>query len=146
MLHYNPLKRISAQKALDHPWFKQKGNKNYKYSEQDFNKYLQKKQLLSYDRVELSSNELPGSDINDADSETELLMSQKLEQKDQSDDEFYQLPKLPKLDIRFIDRSFTNLGYIGYGDGIEVEELDQTANWQFDDIMDLKSESQQQAR
>lgn len=40
------------------------------------------------------------------------------------DNDFYELPKHPKLDIRFIDRSFTNLGYLGYGDGIEVEELD----------------------
>ena len=30
-----------------------------------------------------------------------------------------------------IDRSFTDLGYIGYGDGIDLQELDSTGNWQF---------------
>jgi len=29
-----------------------------------------------------------------------------------------------KFDVRLIDRSFTNLGYIGFGDGICLEELD----------------------
>lgn len=28
-----------------------------------------------------------------------------------------------------IDRSFTDLGYIGYGDGIDLYELDSTGNW-----------------
>eukprot|EP00825_Cyclidium_porcatum_P035582 TRINITY_DN3732_c0_g1_i2.p3 TRINITY_DN3732_c0_g1~~TRINITY_DN3732_c0_g1_i2.p3 ORF type:complete len:146 (-),score=37.56 TRINITY_DN3732_c0_g1_i2:194-631(-) len=133
MLHHNPLKRASAQKALDHLWFKHKVVKNYKYSEQEFNKYMQKKQLISYDQVELSGNEQPGSEINDGDSENEDESD-----KDMPDNDFYELPKHPKLDIRFIDRSFTNLGYLGYGDGIEVEELDQTANWQFDNILDQK--------
>lgn len=30
-----------------------------------------------------------------------------------------------------VDRSFTNLGYIGFGDGIDFDALDQTGNWQF---------------
>ncbi|CAD8088219.1 unnamed protein product [Paramecium primaurelia] len=35
------------------------------------------------------------------------------------------------VDHRVIDRSFTDLGYIGYGDGIDLEQLDSTGNWQF---------------
>jgi serine/threonine-protein kinase SRPK3 len=35
------------------------------------------------------------------------------------------------VERKFIDRSFTDLGYIGFGDGIETELLDSTANWQF---------------
>ena len=30
-----------------------------------------------------------------------------------------------------IDRSFTDLGYIGFGNGIEIDMLDSTGNWQF---------------
>ncbi len=36
-----------------------------------------------------------------------------------------------KVDLKFIDRSFTNMGYIGYGDGIDLEDLDKGGNWQF---------------
>lgn len=42
----------------------------------------------------------------------------------ESDKEFYELEEFPRIDRRYIDRSFTNLGYIGYGDGIQLEELD----------------------
>ena len=35
------------------------------------------------------------------------------------------------VDLRLVDRSFTDLGYIGYGDGIDMEMLDCTRNWQF---------------
>jgi serine/threonine-protein kinase SRPK3 len=30
-----------------------------------------------------------------------------------------------------IDRSFTDLGYIGFSDGIRLCELDTKGNWQF---------------
>jgi serine/threonine-protein kinase SRPK3 len=30
-----------------------------------------------------------------------------------------------------IDRSFMDLGYIGYGEGIFLEQLDAGPNWQF---------------
>jgi serine/threonine-protein kinase SRPK3 len=35
------------------------------------------------------------------------------------------------IDRKEIDRSFTDLGYIGFGDGIEIDKLDSTGNWQF---------------
>ena len=41
-----------------------------------------------------------------------------------------------KVDMRIVDRSFTNLGYIGYGEGINFDTLDQTGNWQFDEFID----------
>ncbi len=49
---------------------------------------------------------------------------------DSSDDEFYGYEKVG--DIRYIDRSFMDLGYIGYGDGIFLEKLDFGPNWQFE--------------
>jgi serine/threonine-protein kinase SRPK3 len=33
--------------------------------------------------------------------------------------------------IRTIDRSFTDLGYVGFCDGIDLESLDNCGNWQF---------------
>lgn len=37
-----------------------------------------------------------------------------------------------QVEHRVIDRTFTDLGYIGYGDGIDLELLDSTGNWQFE--------------
>jgi serine/threonine-protein kinase SRPK3 len=34
-------------------------------------------------------------------------------------------------EIKLIDRSYTDLGYIGYGTGIYLEKLDFGPNWQF---------------
>ena len=44
-------------------------------------------------------------------------------------DEFFNYEK--RGDIRYIDRSFMDLGYIGYGEGIYLEKLDFGPNWQF---------------
>lgn len=41
-----------------------------------------------------------------------------------------QLRRTP-INIKLIDQSFSNLGYIGFCDGLNLEELDQLANWQF---------------
>lgn len=35
------------------------------------------------------------------------------------------------VEVKLVDRSFTDLGYIGYCDGICLEDLDACANWQF---------------
>jgi len=35
------------------------------------------------------------------------------------------------MKLKLIDRSFTDLGYIGYNDGISLHKLDSEANWQF---------------
>lgn len=36
------------------------------------------------------------------------------------------------VEHQIIDRTFTDLGYIGYGDGIDLNQLDSTGNWQFE--------------
>lgn len=33
--------------------------------------------------------------------------------------------------IKLVDRSFTDLGYVGYCEGIDLEKLDACKNWQF---------------
>ena len=47
----------------------------------------------------------------------------------EDEDDLYEVEK--EGDIRQIDRSFTDLGYIGYGTGIFLEKLDFGPNWQF---------------
>ncbi len=51
-----------------------------------------------------------------------------------SDDQFYGPPNLP-TNLYEIDRSFTDIGYVGYGDRINLDELDNTANWQFEEFI-----------
>lgn len=34
--------------------------------------------------------------------------------------------------IRLIDQSFTDVGYTGYSEGIDLQRLDAISNWQFD--------------
>ena len=50
-----------------------------------------------------------------------------------SDEEWYGKDcKYKKIDnIRLIDQSFTDVGYTGYSEGIDLDRLDADANWQF---------------
>jgi hypothetical protein len=40
---------------------------------------------------------------------------------DEDDDKFY---GKREFDLKLVDRSFTNLGYIGFGEGIKLDDLD----------------------
>ena len=42
--------------------------------------------------------------------------------------EFYGKSKHENLDLKLIDRSFWNGGYLGFGDGIKLDELDTDCN------------------
>ncbi|EGR29242.1 serine protein kinase, putative [Ichthyophthirius multifiliis] len=133
MLKAEPLKRASARQVLLHcDWLKANTNYLFKYTESEFQRYMAKKQLLSYDEVQLSSNEAEDSEIYDADSSKNTSVLQ-----EDDDDQFYGQSEY-KFDYKLIDRSFTNLGYIGYGDGIVLEDLDQNANWQFENFKKQK--------
>lgn len=48
----------------------------------------------------------------------------------ENEEELYEVEKMGN--IRQIDRSFTDLGYIGYGTGIFLDKLDFGPNWQFE--------------
>ncbi len=65
---------------------------------------------------------MSSSDDNDADDEMN-----KNNAEEENDDEFYGYQ--PNINRQYIDRSFTNLGYIGFGDGINFGELDNAGNW-----------------
>lgn len=50
-----------------------------------------------------------------------------------SDEEWYgEEIKYKRINnIRLIDQSFTDVGYTGYSEGINLDRLDSIANWQF---------------
>ena len=128
MLEYYPNVRNSAKDCLSHIWLKMSPNYEFRMNESEIETYFKNKQLSGpIDEMQVSSNEAIDSDINDADGEDNDDSVDNV-----SDTKFYGEVK-KKISNKLIDRSFTNMGYIGYGDGLNLEELDQTANWQFDE-------------
>ncbi|CAD8101659.1 unnamed protein product [Paramecium sonneborni] len=117
MLNPYPEKRATAQQSLQHSWLQSESD-GIKMSDEEFREYKVQRGQVEFKKIAESEEE-------DADrSETPELI----------------LP-LPsryryKIEPRFvnrneIDRSFTDLGYIGFGNGIEIDMLDSTGNWQF---------------
>jgi len=134
MLIYYPERRATAQQCLKDPWFSMPQEENFKMSEEEYEQYIkaQQKEEAKQKELDLSSNEAQDSDIYDGENEDNKSL-----ELDEFDSELLSQKRLPESN-KIIDRSFTNLGYIGYGDGILVEDLDQTANWQFDDFKEPK--------
>ena len=128
MLEIYPERRARAQKCIFSEWLKVPQQENFKMNPKDFEKYMTKKSLLEPDKIVLSSNEAQDSEINDGDSEDNNII-----EDSESDREFYGVNKEP-INFKLLERSFINAGYIGYGDGINLEGLDQDANWQFEEI------------
>lgn len=130
---------------LNHPWLNLEDNYNVKMTDEEHGNYLQKRKRLQdllgkeynpindehfikqggkYDR-EIGHFD---NEVNDGDREDNSNISELSE----NEDEFYDYK--PQIDMNAVDRSFTNLGYIGYGDGIDLTALDNTGNWQFDNV------------
>lgn len=133
MLEFQPTKRITAQESLKSLWLKQNfdDSDDIKMNEEEFHKFLQKSrlaqkspELLKETEDDSSNKEDVDSDRDDADLEDNQFLSD-----DEISDENEAF-----FDRRFLDRSFANqkFGYIGYGDGILLDELDVKGNWQFD--------------
>lgn len=129
MLEFYPEKRISAKESLNNEWLKIKGYQEYKMNEQEIQNCLSKTQKAQKNEDMINSDENSSnkedidSDRNDADQEDYALMSDDSISEDEVE-----------FDRRFLDRSFANqkYGYIGYGDGIQLTDLDAKGNWQFD--------------
>lgn len=102
-------------------------------TEEEFVEYSENKQLTRKEELKefLNVEEILDDDLNDADNEG---FSGDDEEDEEEDDSFYENIEL-KPDHAIVDRSFTNLGYIGFGEGINFETLDQTKNWQFDEYL-----------
>ena len=129
MLEYYPNERATARDCLSHSWLKMIPDPEFRMNESEIEIYFKKKQLTvgPVDDVQGESNDVLDSDINDADGEDND------DKEDNITDNMFYGEQRTKINNKLVDRSFTNLGYIGYGDGLNLEELDQTANWQFDE-------------
>lgn len=127
MLEFDPRKRISAKDALKDNWLYMTSGAEFNMTEQEFEAYNSMKNLkqLEHEMEVQKMNLNDESDVDFADSEDNG------ETNFDENDSFYK-EKKQKLDMKIIDRSFCNLGYIGFGDGIDFDTLDQTRNWQFD--------------
>lgn len=68
---------------LNNQWLRKLTQFDHRYSEEEFTRFMDKKKLLSYDKVILSSYEAEDSEINDGDSEDNNLD----EELDESDKE-----------------------------------------------------------
>lgn len=99
-------------------------------NEKEFQSFLQRSEILQRLKEEDPAFDGNSSTKDDVDSD-----------RDDADQEDYgEMSEDPasengaEFDRRFLDRSFANqkYGYIGYGDGIQLEELDMKGNWQFD--------------
>ena len=120
MLEFYPEKRISAQKSLPSKWLSQNLVGDCKMNESELQSFLKKSELAQKfnddpNRDDASSNkEDVDSDRDDADQEDYAMMSEDPLSEDGVG-----------FDRRFLDRSFANqkYGYIGYGDGIQLQEL-----------------------
>ena len=120
MLECYPHKRISCRDAIGNEWLK-----DYTVST---NPRMDEKELLFYMENKQEQEPVPekyDSEVNDGDSEDNSELSEEL-----SEFGFKEVNIHPG----FIDRSFTDLGYIGFGGGIDFSDLDRTGNWQFDNI------------
>ncbi|EAS00244.2 kinase domain protein (macronuclear) [Tetrahymena thermophila SB210] len=135
MLKTNPLDRASAHECLQTKWIHTKPNYLFKYTDQEFIRYQDKKKLLQQEDLNLQSHEAEDSDNFDGDLSENDISIDSDDKSEFQDDKFFG-KYTPQIDQNLIDRSFTNLGYIGFGDGIKLDELDQDPNWQFMNLKD----------
>ena len=122
MLRPEPEKRAKAEEMLKNPWLSMP-DAVPKMSDDEYKMYLLKKEALSQNKEE---------DQPIVDSELEYADGEDNDDDYDNDEDFYEYK--PTYDPKLIDRSFTNLGYIGFGDGIDLGALDNTGNWQFENL------------
>mmetsp|Transcript_40631 Transcript_40631/g.36070 ORF Transcript_40631/g.36070 Transcript_40631/m.36070 type:complete len:368 (+) Transcript_40631:1130-2233(+) len=128
MLEYYPLKRISAQKALAHPWFRMPNNYDYKMTEDEYAKFMASKQEKQEDDAEDNHEVYCETEDNDGDDEEEN--DEELAELE-GDEGWYDAPHDNYGYKHLLNKSFDNGVYVGYADGIMTGELDQEANPQF---------------
>ena len=123
MLEVDPRERAEASALMEHEWLRPKEEgEQFKVSEYEYQLQKKKKQLM------LQADSKNGSILNYRDSESEQADG---EDNDEDQEEEREEGSEQSLDPMTAERSFLNCGYLGYKNGIKVEELDNTKNWQF---------------
>ena len=127
MLEIFPEKRISALESLKHDWLEiQKTQTFQKIQEIENEHHLQ----LDFDpefNLPESFRLIVEEEEFDADKSNISAATDEIDGKDE-----HECPlNVYEREIKFFDRNFKNV-YVGYADGIDLNYLDNTVNWQFD--------------
>ena len=131
MLNYHPAKRIQARDALKLPWLQMKSGLNYKLTEAEIKKKMQnqgRNHDIGYSSIE--------------EQETANFESDKEDNASEASD-FSNEPHDNYGFDNVLNNSFGKTGYIPYGGGINVEDLDQDPNWQFLDADTVLNEQEE---
>ena len=127
MLNPCPEKRFKAAEMLSHPWILSEDKEYVKMNEEEFKNYLLNKKKLENEEPDyLNKMDQVDSDAHGGGSEDNENSSCS------GTSSFY--GHTANIDVKLVDRSFTNMGYIGFGEGIDLDALDNTGNWQFENI------------
>jgi len=92
---------------------------------------LHPKEAFTYEEAYFNDADRELSELHEEDEE-EPVRGRKLEEtkmKNKEKKENDDSPDDAVFDRRIVDRSFTNIGYVGYKDGINLNKLDTGANW-----------------
>ena len=126
MLEYYPLKRASAQISLRNKWFKMSSRLDFKMNEQEYTEFFANKQLNIGQNIEINDNSfyVDSEDMDADDEENFDTEDESMEEEEWETHDNYGYR-------RYLNKSYDNGVYIGYADGIQISELDQEPNWQF---------------
>ena len=122
MLRPSPRERASAVQMLEHPWLQMTSSHLFATDEE-----MQLSPEI-FDKINL--DRAPFHQVTnpqDFECDNSFLDSD----QDESEDNQSEIDSFYSRETKFFDRSFKNV-YVGYADGINLNALDNTANWQFD--------------
>lgn len=124
MLNPCPEKRWKAREMLSHPWVLSPDQEDVKMTDEEYKNYLLSKKNNEGEEPEyINKMEKVDSDLEYGGSED----NDKWSKYSENEDAFYDYKA--NIDLKLVDRSFTNMGYIGFGEGIDLDALDNTGNW-----------------
>ena len=123
MLNPSPEKRKTAREMLSHPWILSADAENVKMTDDEYKAYLLNKKANEDEEPEYINK------MDKVDSDNDYAGSEDNSVAEYSDNEEAFYDYKANIDTKLVDRSFTNMGYIGFGEGIDLDALDNTGNW-----------------
>lgn len=121
MLKIDPRERATAADMLNHYWLDMETTQFFANPEEVISN------PVAYDK-----NVLDKSSFHRVIDEEEFFADSSFVSEDEvAEDEPMPVDSFYNSEVKFFDRNFKNV-YVGYADGIDLNGLDNTANWQFD--------------
>lgn len=121
MLKIRPQDRASPAEMLNHYWLDM-DTEDFFATEEDISKAPH-----FYDKIVIDNSQFDKI-VNDEHFDADRSFGEIAEESDGSEEEY---PDIYDKETKAFDRSFKQV-YVGYADGIDLNGLDSTANWQFD--------------